>query len=239
MAAMGRSDGPRKSGSSRGAPRAMIRVLLVDDHALVRTGFRSILQAAPDVEVVDEASSGEEALAKVSGARPDLVLMDVSMPGIGGIEATRRIRRFHPDVQVIAVTVRRDDPFPTQLQEAGALGYVSKGCGAEEMLEAIRTVAEGKPFVSSDVAKRLALAGFQHKSRQTGGDPFALLSKRELQVTLMIVRGHRNQDIADSLCLSPKTISTYRQRIFEKLGVDNDVELTHLAMRYGLLGPED
>ncbi len=214
----------------------MIKVLLVDDHELVRTGFRRILESATDVCVVGEAASGEEALEKVGKCLPDLVLMDLSMPGIGGIEATRRIRRFHSGIQVIAVTVHTDDPFPSRLHEAGALGYLTKGCNAEEMLEAIRCVARGKPFISADVARRLTLANLQGRPP---GEPLQVLSARELQVMMMIVKGNRNQDIADALCLSPKTISTYRQRLYEKLGVENDVELTHLAIRHGLASVEE
>jgi len=214
----------------------MIKVLLVDDHELVRTGFRRILEGAPDVSVVGEAASGEEAIERVKASRPDLVLMDVNMPGIGGIEATRRIRRFYPGTQVIAVTIHTDDPFPSQLHEAGALGYVTKGCSAGEMLEAIRCVAGGKPFISADVARRLTLANLRG---QPTGAPFQTLSSRELQVMMMIVQGQKNQDVADALCLSPKTISTYRQRLYEKLGVENDVELTRLAIRHGLIPLED
>ena len=211
----------------------MVRVLLVDDHELVRTGFRHILSGDADIEVVGEANSGEDALSKVQSQQPDLVLMDVNMPGIGGIEATRKIKRLHPDTQVIAVTIHTDAPFPEQLHEAGALGYLTKGCPADELFEAIRTVAAGKPFISSDVSRKLTLA------RLTGvdpDDPFNKLSQREMQVFLMITQGHKTQEISDSLCLSPKTVSTYRHRLFEKLNVDTDVELTHLALRYGLIG---
>ncbi len=211
----------------------MIRVLLVDDHELVRTGFRHILGAEPEVDVVGEANSGEDALEKVKSLGPDLVLMDVNMPGIGGIEATRKIKRLHPKTQIIAVTVHTDAPFPEQLHEAGALGYLTKGCPAEELFEAIHTVSAGKPFVSSEVSKKLTLA------RLTGVDPntpFSKLSQREMQVFLMITQGHKTQEISDVLCLSPKTVSTYRHRLFEKLNVNTDVELTHLALRYGMIG---
>ena len=210
----------------------MIRVFLVDDHELVRTGFRRILSDTPGIEVVGEAASGEEALDRVTEAAPDLVLMDVNMPGIGGIEATRKIKRLHPEIQVIAVTVHADTPFPEQLHDAGALGYLTKGCPAEELFEAIRTVAGGKPFVSSEVSKKLTLA------RLTGVDPdtpFSSLSQREMQVLLMITQGHKTQEISDALCLSPKTVSTYRHRLFEKLHVDTDVDLTHLALRHRLI----
>jgi two-component system invasion response regulator UvrY len=211
----------------------MIRVLLVDDHELVRTGFRHILSSDPEIEVVGEAESGEQAVEQVQRLQPDLVLMDVSMPGIGGIEATRKIKRFSPGTQIIAVTVHTDAPFPDQLHTAGALGYLTKGCPADEMFEAIRIVAAGRPFISSEVSKKLTLA------RLSGVDPespFNALSQREMQVLLMITQGRKTQDISDALCLSPKTVSTYRHRLFEKLQVGTDVELTHLALRYGLIG---
>ena len=210
----------------------MIRVILVDDHELVRTGFRRILEESNDIEVIEEASTGEEAVSLVRKDPPDLVLMDVNMPGIGGIEATRRVMRANPDVKVIAVTVHSDSPFPTRLHEAGALGYLTKGCPADELFKAIRIVASGKPYVSNEVSQKLALA------KMSGNDvdsPFSKISKREMQVLMMIIQGTKTQDISDSLCLSPKTVSTYRHRLYEKLEVDTDVELTHFAIRHGLV----
>lgn len=213
----------------------MIKVLLVDDHELVRTGFRHILQGESGIEVVGEADSGEKAVKMTTELEPDLVLMDVNMPGIGGIEATRKIRRHNPNIQVIAVTVLSDAPFPEQLHDAGALGYLTKGCPAEEMFEAIRTVAGGRPFIAGEVSRKLTIA------RLTGTDPdspFNQLSPREMQVLMMIIQGQKTQDISDSLCLSPKTVSTYRHRLFEKLDVETDVELTLMALRHGLVSTE-
>lgn len=209
-----------------------VRVLLVDDHELVRTGFRRILEAEPGIEVVGEAESGEKAVTQVDLLAPDLVLMDVNMPGIGGIEATRKIRRRSPATQIIAVTVLADTPFPEQLHEAGAIGYMTKGCPANELFTAIRTVAAGRPFIASEVSQKLTIA------RLTGvnpDSPFSLLSPREMQVLMMIIQGRKTQDISDSLCLSPKTVSTYRHRLFEKLDVETDVELTLMAIRHGLI----
>lgn len=206
--------------------------MLVDDHELVRTGFRHILNDSQGIEVVGEAESGEDAVLKARQLRPDLVMMDINMPGIGGIEATRRIRRQNPDTQVIVVTVLSDAPFPEQLHEAGALGYLTKGCPANELLQAIKIVATGRPFISSEVSQKLALA------RMMGTDsdsPFSRLSQREMQVLMMITQGQKTQFISDSLCLSPKTVSTYRHRLFEKLDVETDVELTLLALRHGLI----
>ncbi|WP_078119606.1 UvrY/SirA/GacA family response regulator transcription factor [Thiosocius teredinicola] len=210
----------------------MIRILLVDDHDLFRAGVRSILQNQDGMVVVGEYSNGEDAVKAVRDDPPDLILMDVNMPGIGGIEATRKILQIAAGVKVIAVTVLSDDPFPNQLLDAGARGYISKGSGSEEMLEAIRVVMKGQHYISSDVAQKLTLANFR-----SGGEssPLSTLSAREMQVMMMITRGQGTQQISDALFLSPKTVSTYRHRLYEKLDVANDVELTHLAIRHGLL----
>ncbi len=210
----------------------MVKVLIVDDHELVRAGLRRILEEAEDIEVLAEAESGEEAVRLAAELEPDLLLMDISMPGIGGIEATRTIRRRDPNVQVVVVTVHSDAPFPDQLLDAGALGYLTKGCPAGELLLAVRTVAEGRPFVSSIVSEKLTL------SRISGTDPespFNSLSKREMQVLMLIIQGMKNADISDSLFLSPKTVSTYRHRLYEKLQVETDVGLAFVAMRHGLV----
>ncbi|MEN8180454.1 MAG: response regulator [Pseudomonadota bacterium] len=209
----------------------MIRVLLVDDHELVRTGVKSILERALDIEVVAEAANGEAAVTLAKEHLPNVVLMDVSMPGIGGIEATRRILRSNPDISVIALTALDDDPFPSRLNDVGAKGFLTKGCPAEEMIHAVRTVFRGRCFVSPDVAQKHTLTEWKGKNE----NPFQGLSARETQVLLQILGGRRNLEISDILNLSPKTVSTYRQRILEKLGIRNDVELTRLAYRYGLL----
>jgi two-component system invasion response regulator UvrY len=210
----------------------MISVLLVDDHALFRTGLGSVIAGADDIAVVGEASSGEEAVQFVAKTPPDLVLMDVNMPGIGGIEATRKIVRHHPGVKVIAVTALSDDPFPNQLLDAGARGYISKGCPAQELFQAIRSVMGGDHYISSDVAQKLALG---KAARHEEDSPLKKLSAREMQVMLMIVTGQGTQDISDALFLSPKTVSTYRHRLYEKVGVANDVELTHFAIRHDVI----
>lgn len=211
----------------------MIKVLLVDDHELVRTGIQQILTRAGGVEVVGAVSSGEEALQQVTRLEPDIVLMDVSMPGMGGIEATRRILCSYPSLKVIALTVHDDDPFPARLHEAGAMGYLTKGCPADEMMNAIHLVAKGHPYISSEMAKKHALA--EWSGQDQNASPFVLLSHREMQVAMLILEGKKNQEVSDTLNLSPKTVSTYRQRVYEKLSVANDVELTRLAYRFGII----
>lgn len=210
----------------------MIRILLVDDHELFRAGVRSILRDEDGLVVIGEYSNGEDAVTAVRADPPDLILMDVNMPGMGGIEATRKILKVAPDAKVIAVTVLSEDPFPTQLLDAGARGYISKGSGSEEMVEAIRLVMKGQHYISGDVAQKLTLANFRNRGESS---PLGTLSAREMQVMMMIVQGQGTQQISDSLFLSPKTVSTYRHRLYEKLDVANDVELTHFGIRHGLV----
>jgi two-component system invasion response regulator UvrY len=211
----------------------MIKLMIVDDHQLVREGLRSIIASATDLAVVAEANSGEEAIAQAQqGVAPDVVLMDINMPGgMGGIEATRRLLRLLPKARVIALSALSDEPLPTQLHDAGAVGYLTKECPARELLDAIRAVDRGLPYVDARLAQRRMVAGWRG-IRET---PFADLSSREMQVALMILDGRRNSQIADCLSLSQKTVSTYRQRIFEKLGVGTDVQLTRLAYRHGII----
>ncbi len=209
----------------------MINVLLVDDHQLVRSGINRILQDAEGISVIGEASSGEEAITITREIGPDVVLMDVSMPGIGGIEATRKLLRVNEKIKIIALTVYAGEPYPTSLLEAGASGYLTKGCDVSEIVNAINTVMRGERYLGKDVAQQMALSALPGGKK----NPFDKLSQREVQVMLMITQGKKLQDISDKLCLSPKTVSTYRYRIYEKLDVDNDVELTHLAIRHGMV----
>lgn len=210
----------------------MIRVLVVDDHDLVRTGITRMLADIDGLQVIGQADSGEESLKRARELKPDVVLMDIKMPGIGGLEATRKLLRSHPDMRVIAVTACEDDPFPTRLLQAGASGYLTKGAGLEEMVQAIRLVFAGQRYLSPQIAQQLALKSFQP---QSAGSPFDTLSEREIQIALMIANCHKVQAISDKLCLSPKTVNTYRYRIFEKLSIDSDVELALLAVRHGMV----
>lgn len=212
----------------------MITVLLVDDHDLVRAGIRSLLADLNDIKVIGEASSGEEAVRIAREKHPNVVLMDVRMPGIGGLEATRKLLRADPDIKVIALTVCGEEPFPSKLLQAGAAGYLTKGSGIDEMVQAIHSVHTGKRYISPEVAQQLAL---KHLSDDKAS-PFDALSERELQVMLMITSGQKVQEISDKLCLSPKTVNSYRYRLFDKLNVHSDVELTHLAIRHGILDTE-
>lgn len=208
----------------------MIRVLIIDDHQLVRNGLKKILESSGDIEVVGEGASGEEAIELAREYEPDVVLMDVNMPGIGGINAAKQIRRNQPKTQIIVVTAMSQEAFSYSLQEVGVLGFLSKSSNPDEMIESVHTVVGGEIYMSRDVAQQLALA--KHPG---GGSKMSELSDRELQVLLMITKGMRVQEISESLFLSPKTISTYRQRIQEKLGVNNDIELTYWALRHNII----
>jgi two-component system, NarL family, invasion response regulator UvrY len=210
----------------------MIRIMLIDDHRLVRAGLKRVLTEVADMEVVAEASSGEEALELVRDASPDIVLMDINMPGIGGLDATRRLLQRSPTAKVIVVSMHLEEPYPSRMLAAGAAGYISKDSAADEVVTAIRRVHGGGHYVAADVAGNLAASLVKGPG---GASPFDQLSQRETQVMLMVTKGYSTQEISDRLHLSPKTVSTYRYRLFEKLGVGNDVELTRMAMRYGLL----
>lgn len=204
---------------------------MVDDHDLVRTGISRMLTDVPDLDVVGEADNGETAITLARKLQPDVVLMDVRMPGIGGLEATRKLIQHDRNLKVIAVTVCHEEPFPTRLMQAGASGYLTKGAGLEEMLMAIRQVNAGQRYISPDIAQLLALKAFGSNAET----PFDQLSEREIQIALMIVSCEKVQSISDKLCLSPKTVNTYRYRIFDTLGITSDVELTLLAVRHGMI----
>ena len=210
----------------------MIKVLVVDDHDLVRAGITRMLADIDGLQVVGQAACGEEALRKARELKPDVVLMDVKMPGIGGLEATRKLLRSHPDTHVLGVTTCQDATFPTWLLQAGAAGYLTKGAALDEMVRAIRMVFAGQRYISPPIAQQLALKAFEP---QTNGSPFELLSEREVQIALMIASCQKVQSISDKLCLSPKTVNTYRYRIFDKLAISSDVELALLAVRHGMV----
>ncbi|MCH8530445.1 MAG: UvrY/SirA/GacA family response regulator transcription factor [Saccharospirillum sp.] len=212
----------------------MIQIVVVDDHDLVRMGLVRLLDDVAGIEVIAEARSGEEAIKLAKELEPDVIMMDVRMPGIGGIEATRKIHRSFPDIRIIAVTACGDDPFPSRLLQAGASGYLTKGASTDEMVLAVKTVSAGQKYLAPNVAQKLAL-----QSVGEGGSPFSELSDREMQIATMICSCKKVQEISDKLCLSPKTVNTYRYRIFDKLSVSSDVELTHLAIRHGLLEPQE
>lgn len=211
----------------------MLKILIVDDHEIVSSGISRMLQDVNDIDVVGCAISGEVAISMVKEMKPDIVLMDVHMPGMGGLGATKEIKRIVPRIKIIAISAMDDNPYPTKLIEAGASGYITKGVALKEMLTAIEKVASGQRYVSSDIAQKMALS---HVSNENNASLLDGLSDRELQIAQMIVDCRKVQEIADNLHLSSKTVNTYRYRIFDKLGISSDVELTRLAMRHQVLG---
>jgi len=212
----------------------LINILLVDDHELVRTGVSKILNEVKGFKVINECETGEEAIKFCRENEPDIILMDMDMPGMGGLEATKKILRFSPEAKIIMLTIHAENPFPTKVMQIGAAGYLTKGTAPNEMVNAIRAVNSGQRYLPAEIAQQMALSQFK-SSEET---PFSELSDRELQIMLMITRGEKVPDISEHLHLSTKTINSYRYRMFEKLGVGNDVELTHLAIRHGMINTE-
>jgi DNA-binding NarL/FixJ family response regulator len=204
----------------------------VDDHALVRTGMRMILSSEVDMEVVGEAETGEDALPQIRKLKPDVVLCDLHLPGISGLEVTERVVKGDHGTRVIVVSVLEDGPIPKRVIEAGAAGYVGKGGNSAELLRAIRDVARGKRYLASNVAQNLALSGIAGN-----GTPFDILSPRELEVVMLLLQGLRQEDIAKRLSLSAKTVNTHKSRLFEKLEIQDNISLARLARQYGLTDP--
>ncbi|HCN18643.1 MULTISPECIES: response regulator [Psychrobacter] len=211
----------------------MIKVLVVDDHDLVRMGISRMLSDSADIEVVGEADSGDMAIKMAKQLRPDVILLDVNMPNIGGLEATKRLIQLDLGIKILAVSSMSAQPYPSMLIKAGVNGYITKGTPLDEMIRAVKKVYQGSRYFSQDVAEQLADVLLSDNA----SSPFDLLSDREKQVAMMVVNCQSPQQIADQLFVSVKTINTYRYRIYEKVGVDSDVKLTHLAIRHGLIQP--
>ncbi len=209
----------------------MIRIVIADNQNLFRISFAKILRDMRNVQVVGIASNGEEALSLARSQKPDIIMMDIILPGMGGIEATQRISRVDSRTSVIAVTACIQTPFPAQMLKAGALGFLTKNVDLTELEVAIRRVFAGKRYVCSEVAQDLASYAYEDNV----DSPFELLSNREMQIMLMVVSCQKVSDISNSLHLSPKTVNSYRYRIFDKLNISSDVELVLLAVRYGMI----
>jgi two-component system, NarL family, invasion response regulator UvrY len=207
-----------------------IRVMLVDDHAVVRMGFKLLLQGADDIEVVAEAESGEEAIKRYSEIKPDVVVMDISMPGIGGLEAVSRLLAKDPAAKILILSAHEDSSHPKRLLKAGAVGYLSKRSAAEELIQAIHQVSHGKTFLDSKLAQAMAV-------QQLTGEqnPVEVLSDREFEVFMLLAKGQSVAQIAEKLFLSPRTVGTHLYNIKQKLNAGNSAEITLIAMRNGLL----
>ncbi|MFO1319771.1 MAG: response regulator transcription factor [Burkholderiales bacterium] len=206
--------------------------MLADDHAVVRMGFRLLLDASPDIRVVAEADSGESAVKSFSEIRPDVLVLDLSMPGIGGLEALSRILAREPASKVLVLTAHEDATHAKRVLKAGALGYLSKRSAAEALIQAIRLVHQGRTFLEPAIAQQLAVQQL-HGERS----PVDMLSEKEFKVFLALARGQSVADIAQVMSLSPRTVGTHLYNIKQKLGAQNSAELAIVAMRHGLLEP--
>lgn len=208
-----------------------IKVLIVDDHLLTRNGFKSLLSETEDIETIGDVASGEEAIEFTREHHPEVILMDLRMPGIGGLKATQEIIQNYPESRVLVVSACDSEPYPSSALEAGATGFVSKSDGSDaELLNAIRDTANGIQHLSPKIAEAIALKNLSdHKT------PFDILSDMELRVALMLIQGIKGKEIAEIIQIDPKLVSSYRSRIYNKLSVKTDVALALLAVRYGIV----
>jgi len=216
-----------------------IKLVLADDHAVVRSGLRMLLQAQPDMEIVGEAESGAEALAQVRSLQPDIILMDIQMPGMNGIEATRQIKEAYADTAVLALTMHEDDQYFFEMLQAGASGYLPKRAAPDELVRAIRTVSRGEVFLYPSLATRLVQS---YLGGEAGEDSVALVSDltpREKEVLVLIAEGLTNPEIADKLVISVKTVDRHRENIMRKLNLHSRIDLVKYALRHGLIALEE
>jgi len=216
----------------------LVRVLIADDHDIVRAGIRMLLDAQPDMAVVGEASDGKEAIEMAGSMKPDVVLMDISMPGTTGIEATRAIKKANSRIEIVGLTMHAEDRYFFQLLQAGASGYVVKGAAPRELLEAVRAASRGEAYIHPSLQRKLI---GDYVSRTEGSDQASMLADltgRELEVLRLIVDGLTSREIAESLVISPNTVERHRQNIMSKLGLHNRAELVRYAISKGLVEVE-
>ena len=211
---------------------APINVMLVDDHAVVRMGFRMLLETAADIKVIAEAENGEQAIKLYVEHQPNVVVMDITMPGIGGLEAIERIMAKDSAARILVLSAHEDSVHPKRVLNAGAMGDLTKRSAAEELIKAIRTVAGGKMYLEANIAQQMAI---QQLSGQQ--NPVDVLSDREFEVFMALAKGKTTNDIADTLCLSPRTVGTHLYNIKQKLNASNSAEIALIAMRSGLIDP--
>jgi two-component system invasion response regulator UvrY len=209
-----------------------INVMLVDDHAVVRMGFKMLLEMSADIKVVAEAENGEQAIKLFTEHKPDVIVMDITMPGIGGMEAIERIKARDDNAKILVLSAHEDSVHPKRVLNAGAMGYLTKRSAAEELIKAIRTVASGKRYLEASVAQQMAI---QQLSGET--NPVDVLSEREFEVFMSLAKGKTTNEIAETLCLSPRTVGTHLYNIKQKLNANNSAEIALIAMRSGLIDP--
>lgn len=221
-----------RAGNGLQMANGAINVMLVDDHAVVRMGFRLLLEGSSDIKVVGEAESGEEACRKFPELKPDVVVMDISMPGIGGLEAIDRILAREPSARILVLSAHEDAMHARRVLKAGAAGYLTKRSAAEALMQAIRQVQQGKTFLEPEIAQQMAM-------QQVNGErnPLDMLSEKEFKVFLALAKGQSVAEIAEIMSLSPRTIGTHLYNIKQKLGASNSAELAIIAIRAGLIDP--
>ena len=212
-----------------------IRVLIVDDHVIVREGLHALLEAQPDIEVVGEATDGGEAVNKTREVQPDIVLMDITMPGMNGLEATRHIRQHSPDVKILVLTMHEGDEYFFKMLDAGASGYFIKGGSSSELITALRVVWSGDVFLYPTMAKKLLSDYLQRVRTGQDKESYDGLTNREREILKLIAEGHTNQKIADLLVISLATVQTHRAHIMAKLGLRSPTELIKYAIRRGFI----
>lgn len=215
----------------------LIRILLVDDHAILRSGLSALLELEPDLEVVGEASTGEEALERVKALRPQVVIMDIDMPGMGGLEATRQIQALELGTKVLVLTSHAEADYLLPVLEAGGSGYVQKTKADEDLIAAIRVVSRDEVFLYPSATK-LLLKGYRMAEEDGEANPLEELSEREREVLALTAEGFSSSEVGKKLFLSPKTVDTYRARLMQKLGLSHRSELVRLALKTGVLKAE-
>ena len=209
-----------------------LNVLLVDDHSVVRMGFKMLIASEKDMQVIAEAETGEDGIIKFQEIKPDVIVMDITMPGIGGLEAIERIIAKDKNAKILVLSAHEDSVHPKRVLSAGAIGYLTKRSAAEELINAIRTVGSGKKYIESSVAQQLAITQLSGEN-----DPTEVLSDREFEVFISLAKGKSTNEIADTMCLSPRTVGTHLYNIKQKLNANNSAEIALIAIRCGLLEP--
>jgi two-component system invasion response regulator UvrY len=211
---------------------ANIRVILVDDHSVVRMGFKMLIESESDMEVICEAESGEEGIKVFKELKPDVVVMDITMPGIGGLESIERILAFDKNAKILVLSAHEDSVHPKRVLNAGALGYLTKRSAAEELIKAIRSISSGKKYLEATIAQQMAIT---HLSGEN--NPVEVLSDREFEVFMALAKGKSTNEIAETMHLSPRTVGTHLYNIKQKLNANNSAEIALIAIRCGLLEP--
>ncbi len=216
----------------------IIRVLLAEDHTIVRKGLRSLLDAEADIEVVGEAEDGRQAVEKAQQLRPDIVLMDITMPGLNGLEATRQLKKYCPEVKVVALTVHTNEEYILQVLRAGADGYLVKQAAVEELILAIQAVCRGDSFLSPSISRKVIEEYSRRAEASAPEDNYEQLTGREREVLQLVAEGRSNREIAETLHVAVKTVEAHRSNLMDKLDIHNTADLTRYALRKGVIAED-